>query len=97
MNRKIPAFASWESGRPARKPRPPLRGVLQSVPFSPCSAHPKTAKPRHSVRAGSAGKKSQSVRSTYFTNTIFAILAFAREAAFLWTTPDLTALSIAEV
>ncbi len=32
----------------------------------------------------------------YFAKTIFATWALAREAAFLWTTPDLTALSMAD-
>jgi hypothetical protein len=37
-----------------------------------------------------------SFRVGYFANKYFAVCALARDAAFLCTTPDLTALSIAE-
>lgn len=35
-------------------------------------------------------------RAFYFAKTNFAVWALAREAAFLWTTPDLVALSMAD-
>lgn len=40
--------------------------------------------------------KRTSRRRDYFAATIFATCDLAREAAFLWTTPDFVALSIAE-
>ena len=59
--------------------------------------HPRfKKKPRGSVERGAeifAWKRER----VYFAKRCFAACDFAREAAFLWTTPDFTALSIAEV
>lgn len=55
---------------------------------------PKNKTPRPKARGvKKTGKKK---RPAYFANRCFAACAFAREAAFLCTTPDFTALSIAE-
>ena len=47
---------------------------------------------------GARGERESAAiaRAIYLANTNFAMCALAREAAFLWTTPDLVALSMAE-
>ena len=53
----------------------------------------KKQNPRHK----SAGLNyDESVAGSYFAKRIFAACALAREAALRWTTPDFTALSIAD-
>lgn len=56
-------------------------------------------KPRGTKHAGSkmTGARGAPLGRDYFAKTIFATWALAREAAFLCTTPDFTALSIADV
>ena len=53
----------------------------------------KTKTPRPEARGVGKGTGRT---AGYFANTNFAACALARLAAFLWTTPDFTALSIAE-
>src|SRR5689334_16855185 len=43
------------------------------------------------------GKRSREATETYLVAKTFAACDFARAAALRWTTPDLTALSIAEL
>ena len=65
----------------------------------------KTIKPSRVSEIQKAGQKTGLGKGdcaddrsvAYFAKTIFAVCALAREAAFLCTTPDFTALSIAEV
>lgn len=55
----------------------------------------KKQKPR-SRNAGGATITGEDPAADYFARTYFETWALARAAAFLWTTPDLVALSIAE-
>lgn len=77
---------------------------MMGAPASrPQAASQKTKTPRSGERgvglkiSEPAGLRLVALGGAYFAKTIFATFALAREAAFLCTTPDFTALSMAEV
>jgi hypothetical protein len=62
------------------------------------STIPDSANKKPSAAQGrrKAEKTTARGRAVYFAKTNFAVWDLARAAAFLWTTPDLVALSIAD-
>lgn len=85
QRRRIPAART-----PSSPPRPPEpRGPRRGLPPAPRRTY--KPKPRHSIERGvwgknrtAGGRRCGSVsRPDYFAKTIFAILALARDAAFL--------------
>ena len=60
------------------------------------SAQSGRGKNKNPAASGARDRKRARLRADYFAKTNLAARALAREAAFLCTTPDFTALSIAE-
>ncbi len=65
-------------------------------PTTRASAHPARAKTKTPRPVARGVERVGAGRRAYFAKTYFAARALARLAAFLCTTPDFTALSIAE-
>jgi len=76
----------------APRPGPEVTDNSRPPPLTASEKNPRSG--GRGVRR--SGPAAGSARKNYLAKTIFEILALAREAAFLCTTPDFTALSIAE-
>ena len=68
----------------------PPQGEFAGIPAPAANKKPRGTNP-------CAGRENKTAQAYFFAKTCLATWALARLAAFLWTTPDFTALSIAEV